>query len=65
MSKVWFFGDSFAHPPYIKDLSEDKNNYWWGTKLLLEDIYIDTLNYWNNDKRLDYDLKILGGVHPL
>ena len=33
MSKVWFFGDSFAHPPYIKDLSEDKNNYWWGTKL--------------------------------
>ena len=33
MSKVWFFGDSFAHPPYIKDLSEEKNNYWWGTKL--------------------------------
>ena len=33
MSKIWFFGDSFAHPPYIKDLSEDKNNYWWGTKL--------------------------------
>ena len=33
MSKIWFFGDSFAHPPYIKDLSEDENSYWWGTKL--------------------------------
>ncbi len=33
MSKIWFFGDSFAHPPDIKDLSNDKNSYWWGTKL--------------------------------
>tara|TARA_B100000900_G_C20560172_1_gene708552 strand:+ start:432 stop:1142 length:711 start_codon:yes stop_codon:yes gene_type:complete len=33
MNKIWFFGDSFAHPPHIKDLKNEENSYWWGTKL--------------------------------
>ena len=52
-------------PYLISDCSKFTDISGWTPKLLLEDIYIDTLNYWNNDKRLDYDLKILGGVHPL
>ena len=52
-------------PYLISDCSKFTDISGWTPKLLLEDIYIDTLNYWNNDKRLDYDLKILGGVHPI
>ena len=52
-------------PFLISDCSKFTNISGWKPKLSLEDIYFDTLNYWNNDKRLNYDLNIRGGVHPL
>ena len=52
-------------PFLISDCSKFTNVSKWKPSLELEDIYMDTLNYWNNDKRLEYDINLKGGVHPL
>ena len=52
-------------PFLISDCSKFTDITGWSPDLSLEDIYLDTLNYWNNDKRLNYFVNTLGGVHPL
>ncbi len=52
-------------PFLISDCSKFTDISKWKPSLTLEDIYKDTLDYWNNDERLRYDISLKGGVHPL
>ncbi len=52
-------------PLLISDCSKFTDISFWEPTLTLQDIYRDTLEYWENNIELDYNLKTLGGIHPL
>ena len=52
-------------PFLISDCSRFINASGWSPELSLEDILIDTLNYWRNSKKLGYKISTLGGINPL
>ena len=52
-------------PLLISDCSKFTDISFWEPTLTLQDIYRDTLEYWENNIELDYRLKSLGGIHPL
>ncbi|MBI96510.1 GDP-mannose 4,6-dehydratase [bacterium] len=52
-------------PFLISDCSKFTEISNWEPNLSLEDILKDTLKYWENNKKLDYNLNSLGDVYPL
>ena len=52
-------------PLLISDCSKFTEVSSWKPLLSLEDIFKDTLDYWESNLQLEYNLNILGGVHPL
>ena len=52
-------------PFLISDCSRFIEKTNWEPKLSLDDILLDTINYWKSSKKIGYEISTLGGVNPL
>ena len=61
--------DEFTRPTQVPFLISDCSRFiektYWEPKLSLDDIFLDTINYWKSSKKIRYEISTLGGVNPL